>query len=129
MEELKVALEGKESQDLEELEAEEEVKNFREFLNTLPRELSREGEQSLQRILQEKVISYRLKRFRITTTEDRVFFGREDFPKFSGERTKLSWRLKVEEKLVIGGEIYAKIAFEREDGILLEPKDTQTFCP
>jgi hypothetical protein len=51
-----------------------------------------------------------------------VFFGREDFPKFSGERRRLSWRLKVEEKLIIGGEIYAKIAFEREGGVLLEPK-------
>jgi MoxR-like ATPase len=129
LEELKVALEGKESQDLEELEATEEVKNFREFLNTLPRELSREGEQSLQRLLQEKVISYRLKRFKITTTEDRVFFGREDFPKFSGERRRLSWRLKVEEKLPIGGEIYAKIAFEREDGVLLEPKRYSNLLP
>ncbi len=129
LEDLRIALEGRESQDLEQLEAMEEVKNFREFLSKLPRELSREGEQSVQRLLQEKVISYRLRRFRIESSEDRIFFGREDFPKFSGERRKLSWRLKVEERIPLNGEIYAKIAFEREDGILLEPKRYSNLLP
>jgi len=70
----------------------------------------------------EKLLENKLKRYRIRIEDTRVFFGSEEFPRFSGERKKLKWRLKVEDRVFIKDEVYAKIAFEREDGILLEPK-------
>ncbi|WP_333784363.1 AAA family ATPase [Thermocrinis sp.] len=126
---LKRSLQEREGSDIETLESHQEVKDFRILLDKLPKELQLEGEKLLQKVLQEKIISYRLKRFRIENLKDKVLFGNEEFPKFDGQRRKLLWRLKTEEKLFINGKVFAKIVFEREDGIVLEPKRFSNLIP
>ncbi len=115
--------------DIRDLEALEEVKETRAFISRLPRELYNPGLEKLVRVLQEKIIEDRLRTFSIELKEDEVRFGRETFPKFKSEPPRLKWRLKVEDKLLQQGRLYAKVAFEREDGLLVEPKRYNNIVP
>jgi len=122
LQKVKKAIATLSSEDIRDFESIEEIKEAREFLNRLPKSLREEGQKELSRIVQEKLLDNKLKRYRIRIEDAKVFFGSEEFPRFSGERKRLKWRLKVEDRVFIKDEVYAKIAFEREDGILLEPK-------
>ncbi|WP_448583549.1 AAA family ATPase [Thermocrinis sp.] len=129
LERLKQSLQKQEGSSIQELESYQEVKDFRSFLDKLPKELQLEGERLLERTIQERIISYRLKRFRIENQKDKVLFGDEEFPKFDGQRRRLVWRLKTEDKLFINGKVFAKVIFEREDGVVLEPKRYSNLVP
>ena len=122
LQKVKSAISSMDSEDVRDLEALAEVREAREFLQRLPRDLKEKGQNALYRLMQEKILRDRLEKYRIRLEGEKVFFGSEEFPRFSGERKRFKWRLKVEERLLLGGGIYAKIAFEREDGIVLEPK-------
>ena len=50
------------SEDLRDFESLEEIKNTREFLNKLPKELREEGQRELSRIVQEKLLENKLKK-------------------------------------------------------------------
>jgi len=108
--------------DIREIEALEEVKEARAFISKLPGELHREATKELLRIIQEKRVEDRLRTFSIKLLEDRVMFGRESFPRFSGTLPRFSWRVKIEDKVLEGGKVYGKLLFEREDGLVVEPK-------
>ncbi|GAB6065285.1 AAA family ATPase [Aquifex pyrophilus] len=99
-----------------------EVKETRKFISTLPREFSNYANEELLKTLQERIIEDRLKTFSIKLLEDKVIFGREEVEKFRPQPVRYRWHLKVEDKFVQDGKVYAKIAFEREDGLLVEPK-------
>lgn len=122
LEELRKLLAQIEVRDITEMEALEEVKSFREFMTKLVSDLQHKAQEELTRLLQERLVEYRLKRFRIQITPDKVMLGKEEFPKFSGERRRLHWRLVVEDRLVWEGKTLVKIAFQREDGVVVEPK-------
>ncbi len=111
-----------ESSDIRDFEALEEVKRAREFINKLPSSLNQQAQGQLTKVFHEKLLQDRLSRYRIRFEDSKVIFGSEEFPKFSGERRKLKWRIRVEERLPLQDKIFAKIAFEREDGVLIEPK-------
>ncbi len=123
------AIERVEDMDMLDLEALPEVKSAREAFHKLPAAMSSEAQSLLTKSLQERVIRDRLKKSRIVLEEDRVIFGKEDFPRFSGERRRLRWRIKVEDKFLMDGEPYVRVAFEREDGVLLEPKRHSNLLP
>ncbi len=108
--------------DMRDLEALPEVKETRSFISKLPRELYNPALERLVRILQEKLIEDRLRTFSIELSEGEVRFGRESFPKFRGKPVRLKWRIKVEDKVLQDGRVFGKLLFEREDGVLVEPK-------
>lgn len=116
------ALEREKVTNFQELETLSEVKEARKFISSLPREFYNYANEQLLKTLQEKIIEDRLKTYSIKLYEDRVVFGREEFPKFKGEPVRYRWHLKVEDKFVQDGKVFAKIMFEREDGLLVEPK-------
>ncbi len=122
LQKVKEAIATLSSEDPRDFESLEEIKEAREFFNRLPKDLREEGQRELFRIVQEKLLDNKLKRYRIRVEDGRVYFGSEEFPRFSGERKRLKWRLKVEDRAFVKDEVYVKIAFEREDGVLLEPK-------
>ncbi len=99
-----------------------EVKETRKFISTLPREFSNYANEELLKTLQERIIEDRLKTFSIKLFEDKVVFGREEVEKFKPQPVRYKWHLKVEDKFIQDGKVYARIAFEREDGLLVEPK-------
>jgi MoxR-like ATPase len=119
---VKRALAKNSSTDLRDLEALEEVKEARRFISNLPREMHTEALHKLVKTLQEKVIEERLRIFSIRVEEDRVYFGRESFPRKRYIPPKLRWSTKVEEKVLEEGVVYGKLVFEREDGLVVEPK-------
>ncbi|MEN3028540.1 MAG: AAA family ATPase [Aquificaceae bacterium] len=123
------AIEPLEVEDLRDFEALEEVKRAREFFLRLPKELGERARGEISKLLQERLIHNRLNKYRIRVEDGRVFFGPEDFPRFSGEGRKLRWRLKVEDRLFLKEGVYVRIAFEREDGVLLEPKRYTNLIP
>ncbi|WP_448588346.1 AAA family ATPase [Thermocrinis sp.] len=129
LERLRQALGRMDGSRLEELESSQEVKDFRALLEKLPKELYTEGEKLLERALQERIVSYRLSRYRIRDLKEEVAFGEERFSKFDGQRRKLPWKLKAEEKLFVNGKVFAKVFFEREDGVVLEPKRYSNLLP
>lgn len=128
-EEVRKALKGLDTEDIRDLEALEEVKSLREFISKLPRDFYEQAQKELSLTLQEKLLRDRLNKHRIVIEGQKVFFGSEEFPRFSGERRRLKWRLKVEDRLLIQDRLYAKVAFEREDGLLLEPKRYSNLIP
>ncbi|MFN3946926.1 MAG: AAA family ATPase, partial [Aquificaceae bacterium] len=123
------ALQRTTKEDPREWETLGEIKEVREFFNRLPRELTEEGQKELRRLIQEKLLQDRLRKYRIKREGLKIYFGVEDFSIFSSDRKKLRWRLKVEDRMLIGEKMYARIAFEREDGILLEPKRYPNLLP
>ncbi|MDQ7083317.1 MAG: AAA family ATPase [Aquificota bacterium] len=108
--------------DIRDLEALKEVKEAREFIARLPRDMQDEALGTLKRTLQEKVVEDRLRTFSVKDLGNRILFGREEFPKFSGEVRRLRWRIKVEEKFLEEGRVFGRLVFEREDGLIVEPK-------
>ncbi|MFN7064879.1 MAG: AAA family ATPase [Aquificaceae bacterium] len=110
-------------------EALEEIKETRAFLSRLPQSLVEEGQREIRRLIQEKLLQDKLRKYKIRVDAVRVYFGSEDFPIFSGERKKLRWRIRVEDRLLIGEKVYVRIAFEREDGLLFEPKRYPSLLP
>ncbi|MEJ7622135.1 MAG: AAA family ATPase [Aquificaceae bacterium] len=129
LERVRKAISEVESGDLRDFEALEEVKRAREFINKLPSSLSQQAQGELLKVFHERLLQDRLSRYRIKFEDSRVIFGSEDFPRFSGEVRRLKWRIRVEERLPIGDRIFAKIAFEREDGLLVEPKRYPNLIP
>ncbi len=99
-----------------------EIRKLREFIASLPKEIYQRGQERLSKILSEKLIKYRFERFKITLDKDRIVFGEVDFPRFSGERKKLKWRIRTEDRMIVDNKEYVRLGFEREDGIILEPK-------
>ncbi len=122
LERVKEAIKSLHVQDIRDFESLDEVKRAREFLNQLPRQMKEEGQKELIKTLQEKLLQDKLNKYRIRIEGGKIYFGAEDFYIFHGERRRLNWRLKVEDRIFIDGKVYTKIAFEREDGVLLEPK-------
>lgn len=116
------AIAGTNTTDIRELEALPEVKDTRAFISRLPREFYNPALEKLVRILQEKLVEDRLRTFSIELLKEEVRFGRETFPRFRGQPVRLKWRIKVEDKLLQEGKVFGKLVFEREDGILAEPK-------
>ena len=116
------AIRGANTTDIRDLEALEEVKKTREFISKLPREMYNTALERLVRTLQEKIIEDRLRTFSIELKEKEVRFGRESVSRFVYEPVKLKWRTVVEEKVLENGKVFGKLAFEREDGLLVEPK-------
>ncbi|MEJ5339122.1 MAG: AAA family ATPase [Aquificaceae bacterium] len=117
------------SDDVRDFEALEEVRKAREFINRLPGAFSQQGQSQLLKIFQEKILQDRLNRYRIRIEDSRVIFGSEDFPRFSGEKRRLRWRIKVEDRVILQERVYARVAFEREDGVLVEPKRYPNLIP
>ncbi len=115
--------------DIRDLEALKEVKETRNFISKLPREFYNTATERLIRTLQEKIIEDRLQTFRIKIEKDRIHFGREEFPLKEFPKVKLKWRVKVEDKFIQNGKVYGRIAFEREDGVLIEPKRYNNILP
>ncbi|MCS7307060.1 MAG: AAA family ATPase [Aquificaceae bacterium] len=111
-----------EADDLRDLEALEVVKKVREFFSSLPTSFKEDAQSKLSKVLHKRLLQGKLDRYRIRIQDSKVFFGSEEFPKFSGDRRKLKWRLKVEDRVLIGDKIHVKISFEREDGVVVEPK-------
>ena len=122
LEKVRKAIRETDLTDIRDLEALEEVKKTREFINSLPREMHGESVEKLVRTLQEKVIEERLKTFSIIVEDKGVHFGREFFPRKELKPHRLRWSVKVEEKVLEEGVVYGKLVFEREDGIVAEPK-------
>ncbi|MCX8060814.1 MAG: AAA family ATPase, partial [Aquificaceae bacterium] len=122
LQKVKGALNAVKAEDLRDLEALEQVREARQVFDRLPREFRERAQGELSRLLQERLIQTRLENYRIRVEGSKVFFGEEEFPRFGGERRRLRWRLRIEERLPIGEKLYARIAFEREDGLLVEPK-------
>ncbi len=122
IEKVRTAVRNARTSDIRDLEALEEVKKAREFISRLPRDMYNQSLDLLVRTLQEKIIEERLRTFSISIKEGEVVFGRETFPKFRGEVRKLRWSTKVEEKVLEDGIVYGKLIFEREDGLIAEPK-------
>ena len=108
--------------DVRELEALEEVKEARTFISKLPQDMVSRALEDLSRVLQEKVVEERLRVFSIKDLGDRILFGREEFSKFSGEPRRLRWKVTVEEKFLQEGKAFGRILFEREDGLIVEPR-------
>ncbi|WP_461829496.1 AAA family ATPase [Aquifex sp.] len=119
---VKQAIEREKTTNISELEALPEVKEARKFISSLPREFYNYANEQLLKTLQERIIEDRLKTYSIKLYEDKVVFGREEVPKFKGEPVRYKWHVKVEDKFVQDGKVFAKIMFEREDGLLVEPK-------
>ncbi len=117
------------SEDIRDFEALEEVKRARDFINKLPGTLSQQAQSQLLKVFQEKILQDRVRKYRIRVEGSRVVFGSEDFPKFSGEKRRLKWRIRVEDRLILQDKLYTKIAFEREDGVLVEPKRYPNLVP
>ncbi len=126
---VKESVERVRTTDLRDLEALEEVKEARKYVSKLPKEIAEEAAETLSKILQEKVVGERLKTFSIRDLGDRVLFGREEFPKFRGGPRRLRWRVRLEERIVQGGKVFGRIVFEREDGLLAEPRRFPSLLP
>ena len=122
MEKVREAVSRISTTDIRDLEALEEVKEAREFISRLPRDMQGEATETLKRTLQERIVEDRLRTFSIKDLGDKVLFGREEFPKFTGEVRRLRWRIKVEEKFLEEGRVFGRLIFEREDGLIAEPK-------
>ncbi len=129
LEKVRQAISKVESDDLRDFEALEEIKIAREFINRLPGYLNQQAQTQLIKVFQEKLLQDKLSRYRIRFEDSKVIFGSEDFPKFSGEKRAFKWRIRVEERLPLQDRIFAKIAFEREDGLLVEPKRYPNLIP
>jgi len=121
-EKVRKAVREAQTSDVRDLEALEEVKEARDFISRLPRDMYSRSLDKLVRILQEKVIEERLRTYSIKVSEDEVIFGRESFPRFHLMPRRLRWTTKVEEKVLEEGIVYGKLIFEREDGLIAEPK-------
>ncbi|MCS7171190.1 MAG: AAA family ATPase [Aquificaceae bacterium] len=117
------------TEDIRDFEGIAEVKEAREFFHMLPKELKEQAQTSLQKLMQEHILQSKRQKYQIRIEDSRVFFGSEEFPRFSGERRRLKWRLRVEDRVYLKDRLYAKIAFEREDGILVEPKRYTNLIP
>ena len=118
-----------ETSDIRDLEALKEVKDTREFISKLPSDMYNSALEELSKTLQEKVIEDRLRTFSIRIEEDEIFFGRESFPRFGGDPPTYRWRIKVEDKILQNGKVFGKLVFEREDGLLAEPKRYNNILP
>ncbi len=126
---VKEAISQTSTTDIRDLEALEEVKKARAFISKLPRELYNPALEKLVKVLQEKIIEDRLNTFSIHLAEDKIRFGREEFPKFKGKPVRLKWRTRVEEKVLQDSKLYGRLVFEREDGIIVEPKRYNNILP
>ncbi|WP_232219467.1 AAA family ATPase [Hydrogenivirga sp. 128-5-R1-1] len=115
-------IKGTSTTDIRDLEALEEVKEARSFISKLPRDLYNPALEQLVRVLQGKLIEDRLRTFAIELYQDSVRFGREEFPRLEFKPVRLRWRIKVEDKVLQEGKVFGKLVFEREDGVLAEPK-------
>ena len=119
---VKEAIEQQNITNVSELEALLEVKEARKFISSLPREFYNYANEQLLKTLQEKIIEDRLKTYSIKLDKDKVVFGKEEVLKFRGEPIRHKWHVKVEDKFVQEGKVFARIIFEREDGVIVEPK-------
>lgn len=122
LERVRGAISRRQTTDLRELETLYEVKEARQFISKLPKEMQSQALEKLVRTLQEKLIEDRLRTFSIELSEEEVRFGRVSFPRFKPYPTKLKWRIKVEDKLLHEGKVLGRLVFEREDGVVVEPK-------
>ncbi|NPA32705.1 MAG: AAA domain-containing protein [Aquificae bacterium] len=120
---------GADAGELSELESLPSVKEAREFISSLPREFSAGASYELIKTLQEKLIQDRLNTFRIQDLGRSVRFGREEIEKYEGEQVRYPWRVSVEEKFLHNGKVYARIQFERKDGLVVEPKRYNNIVP
>lgn len=100
----------------------QQVKMAREFFLRLPRDMQRQAREELTKLIQESVLKSRLLRYRLRVDGHYVFFGSEKMEKFTGEKRKLPWKIQVEEKYHSDGQAYVRVVFERQDGIVREPK-------
>lgn len=122
LEKVRLALREAHTTDIRDLEALGEVKEARSFISKLPREMYNSATERLVRTLQEKIIEDRLRTFSIQIGEEEVRFGRESFPRFKYQPVKLRWSIKVEDKVLQDGKVFGRLVFEREDGLIAEPK-------
>ncbi|MGC8853207.1 MAG: AAA family ATPase, partial [Hydrogenobacter sp.] len=122
LKEVSSAIKDVEITDLTSAEGIPQVKRAREYFLRLPRDIQRQAQEELTKLLQESVLKSRLLRYRLRVEDQYVFFGSEKMEKFTGERRKLPWKIQVEEKYYSEGQAYVRIVFERSDGIVREPK-------
>lgn len=104
------------------IEALEEVKSLREFANTLPKELQQDALKELQRIIQERLINSRFELYRIKKEGEKIYFGQESTKLLNLAPQKLRWKISFQEHIRVSDKVYVKIAFERQDGKILEPR-------
>lgn len=119
---LESALSNTQILSFQEAESLPEVRSLREFIASLPKEMQQRAQETFIKILSGRLIKRRFERFKITLEKDKVYFGEVDFPKFSGERKKLKWRIRTEDRTIVNNKEYVRLGFEREDGIIIEPK-------
>ncbi|WP_340695341.1 AAA family ATPase [Hydrogenobacter thermophilus] len=122
LEKVSYALNKQELVDLKTAESIDEVKEARGFFLNLPRDLQLQAQEQLTKMIQERLLSSRLSRYKIVIEDGRILFGSESIEKFTGEKRRLPWRLQIEEKYNIDGQMYVRVSFERADGIVREPK-------
>jgi len=99
-----------------------EVDEVKAYISRLPVHIQEEALAEFERTLRVRLIENRMRILSVKTAEKEVSFGRETFPRFKPEPRRLRWRIRLEEGGVHGGHLYRRILFEREDGLLLEPR-------
>ncbi|MCS7084414.1 MAG: AAA family ATPase, partial [Aquificaceae bacterium] len=120
--EAKSAINSGDFSEQRQIEALEEVKSLREFAQTLPKELRQDSLKELQKAIQERLINSRFERYRIKKEEGLIYFGQEAVKRLDRAQEKLKWKLSFQEQILISDKTYVKIAFERQDGKIVEPR-------
>lgn len=100
----------------------EEIKKAREVFFTLPQEIQHEAFERLNKLIQRFIVNARLEKYKIIAESNYLKIGETNVAISDTKPKKLRWQLKIEDKVIIGQDVYSKISFEREDGILREPK-------
>ena len=114
---------------LPETESLPEVRRVRDFVSLLPRRMQEEANRELQKTLHRQLLEARTRVFTLTLSDREVRFGRESFPRFRSGPRRLRWRFRIEGGIVGPEGPLGRVIFEREDGLLLEPRRFGSLLP
>ncbi len=122
LERVRHALKDAHGSSTDEMESIDEIKQTKEMFINLPESMRLYANQELSRMVHEKLLENLINTYRIVVSEERVVFGKEEFERFIGSKRRFLWKLSLEDRYLQDGQVYVRVFFEREDGILREPK-------
>jgi len=129
LEETSSALRRLEITDLSDTESLPEVRRIRDFISLLPRRMQGEALTQLQKTIYGQLLEARARVFTLSLSGSQVRFGRESFPRFGSGPRKLRWRFRIERGISGPEGPLVRIFFEREDGLVVEPRRFGNLLP
>ncbi len=113
----------------QELESLPEVVSARGFAEELPADLRRDLLSDIETILLRRIVESRMEILSLSESGGEIRIGRERFPRYDPQPVRYRWRMKVEDKLPASGAVFGRILFEREDGLVIEPRRYPNVLP